>query len=328
MLRPILTVLVVALVFWLAIFALYPLRLPVIPFAYDLKSGNSLRSVAHDLKDQGVLWEPWTFTLVGRLLGQQGKIKAGSYEWSESLSALQLLNRITRGDSVQSEIKLIDGTNFNQFRALLDSNEDLRHLTHNLTEQDILKLLGVNESAAEGQFFPDTYFFNRGGSDLDIMKRAHQAMVQRVNTVWSHRAEGLPYDNPYQVLIMASIIEKETGKADERPMVAAVFINRLRLGMKLQTDPTVIYGMGSRFDGNVRKHDLQTDTPYNTYTRPGLPPTPIAMPGMAALESAVHPVSSKALYFVARGDGSHQFSETLEDHNKAVVKYQLKHHGS
>ncbi len=328
MLRSTLTVLVAALALWSAVFALYPLQLPVTPFAYDLKSGSSLRSVAHDLKDQGVLWEPWSFILVGRLLGQQGKIKAGNYEWSEPLTALQLLNQMTRGDTVQSEIKLIEGMNFSQFRAVLDSNEDLRHLTRGLSEQDILKQLGGSESAAEGQFFPDTYFFDKGGSDLDIMKRAHRAMTQRLNSVWSHRAEGLPYDNPYQVLIMASIIEKETGKVEERPVIAAVFINRLHQGMKLQTDPTVIYGMGRQFDGNVRKRDLLTDTPYNTYTRAGLPPTPIAMPSLAALESAVHPVSSNALYFVAKGDGSHQFSATLEEHNKAVVKYQLKHHGS
>ncbi len=324
--RPIVIGIVAALALWLAVFALYPLRLPVTPFQYDLKSGSTLRSVSHDLKERGMLWEPWTFTLVGRLLGQQGKIKAGSYQWDEPLTALQLLNRMTRGDSVQSEAKLIEGMTFAQFRAVLDENEDLRHLTYGLPERDILKLLGLDVTAAEGLFYPDTYFFNKGGTDLDIMKRAHRAMVQRLSVVWSHRAAGLPYAQPYAVLIMASIIERETGKAEERPLIAAVFINRLQQGMKLQTDPTVIYGMGNRFDGNIHKRDLLTDTPYNTYTRPGLPPTPIAMPSLAALEAAVHPASSRALFFVAKGDGTHQFSETLTQHNQAVVKYQLKHH--
>ncbi len=328
MLRPIIRGLVAALVLWLAVFALYPLRLPATPFQYELKSGSTLRSVAHDLKERGILWEPWSFTLVGRLMGQQGKIKAGSYEWDAPLTALQLLNRMTRGDSVQSEAKLIEGMTFAQFRAVLDGNEDLRHLTTGLSERDILGQLGGDATSAEGQFFPDTYFFNKGGTDLDIMKRAHRALVQRLNAVWSHRAAGLPYEQPYEVLIMASIIEKETGKAEERPMIAGVFINRLQQGMKLQTDPTVIYGMGRRFDGNIRKRDLLADTPYNTYTRAGLPPTPIAMPSFAALEAAVHPASTRALYFVAKGDDTHQFSETLAEHNKAVVKYQLKHNGS
>ncbi|MHB8353193.1 MAG: endolytic transglycosylase MltG [Burkholderiales bacterium] len=324
--RPTVIGIVAALVLWLAVFALYPLRLPVNPFQYDLKSGSTLRSVAHELKERGMLWEPWTFTMVGRLLGQQGKIKAGNYEWDEPLTALQLLNRMTRGDSVQSEAKLIEGMTFTQFRAALDANEDLRHLTYGLPEQDILKLLGDDAIAAEGQFYPDTYFFNKGGTDIDILKRAHRAMVQRLDAVWSHRAADLPYDQPYAALIMASIIEKETGRAEERALIAAVFINRLQQHMRLQTDPTVIYGMGRHFDGNIRKSDLLTDTPYNTYTRSGLPPTPIAMPGLAALEAAVHPASSRALYFVAKGDGTHQFSETLPQHNQAVVKYQLKHH--
>jgi len=324
--RPTVIGIVAALALWLAVFALYPLRLPATPFQYDLKSGSTLRSVAHDLKERGVLWEPWTFTMVGRLLGQQGKIKAGSYQWEEPLTALQLLNRMTRGDSIQSEARLIEGMTFAQFRATLDENENLRHLTYGLPERDILKLLGDDVTAAEGQFYPDTYFFNKGGTDLDIMKRAHRAMAQRLNVVWSHRAAGLPYEQPYAALIMASIIEKETGRAEERPLIAAVFINRLQQHMKLQTDPTVIYGMGPRFDGNIHKRDLLTDTPYNTYTRPGLPPTPIAMPSLAALEAAVHPASSRALYFVAKGDGTHQFSETLTQHNQAVVKYQLKHH--
>ncbi|MDE1942001.1 MAG: endolytic transglycosylase MltG [Betaproteobacteria bacterium] len=326
MLRKLLTGILAALAFWFALFALYPLHLPAPVFAYDLRSGSTLRSVAHDLSARHLLWEPWTFTMVGRLLGRQTHIKAGSYEWDEPLSALELLNKITRGDSVQNEAKLIEGMTFAQFRASLDANQALSHLTPGLSEGDILKLLGSQAHSAEGLFFPDTYFFNKGDSDLGLMKRAFASMRRKLDAVWQHRAPDLPYKDEYEALTMASIIEKETAKPDERPLIASVFINRLHLGMKLQTDPTVIYGMGDRYQGNIHKRDLLRDTPYNTYTREGLPPSPIAMPGLASLEAAVHPADSTALYFVARGDGSHAFSDNLNEHNQAVYKYQIKHH--
>ena len=326
MLRKLLIGILAALAFWFALFAFYPLQLPAQVFAYDLRSGSTLRSVAHDLSARRLLWEPWTFTLVGRLLGRQTHIKAGSYEWDEPLSAFSLLNKITRGDSVQNEAKLIEGMTFAQFRATLDGNEALSHLTKGLADRDVLKLLGSPAKSAEGLFFPDTYFFNKGDSDVALMKRAFASMQRKLDSIWQRRAPGLPYDDAYQALTMASIIEKETAKPDERPLVAAVFVNRLRLGMKLQTDPTVIYGMGERYDGNIHKRDLLRDTPYNTYTREGLPPSPIAMPGLASLEAAVHPADSSALYFVARGDGSHAFSENLNEHNQAVFKYQIKRH--
>ncbi len=326
MLRKLLIGFLAALASWFALFAFYPLPLPEPAFTYDLHSGSTLRSVAHDLAARRLLWEPWTFTAVGRLLGRQTRIKAGSYEWTEPLSALQLLERITRGDSVPYEAKLIEGMTFAQFRAALDANTALRHLTAGLPDQAVLQQLGSQARSAEGLFFPDTYFFNKGDSDLDLMKRARAAMQRKLGAVWGGRAAGLPYDDPYQALILASIIEKETAKPDERAEVAAVFINRLRQGMKLQTDPTVIYGLGENYDGNLHKRDLLKDTPYNTYTRAGLPPSPIAMPGLASLQAAVHPADSKALYFVARGDGSHAFSETLSDHNRAVFKYQIKRH--
>jgi UPF0755 protein len=186
--------------------------------------------------------------------------------------------------------------------------------------------MGLATTSAEGLLLPQSYFFSKGGTDLDVLKRAKASMSWHLNELWEKRAAGLPYASPFEALTMASIIEKETARAEERALIAAVFINRLRMGMRLQTDPTVIYGMGSHYHGTVHKKDLLTDTPYNTYTRVGLPPGPIAMPSLAALEATLHPVQSPVLYFVAKGDGSHQFSETLDEHNRAVVKYQLKHH--
>jgi UPF0755 protein len=311
---------------WAGVFCLYPLSLPSTPFQFDLKPGSGLRAVSRDLADRKLLLEPWSLTVAGRILGLQSHIKAGSYEFDQPLTALRVLIKITRGDSVQSEAKLIEGMTFTQFRALLDANPDLDHRTRGLPENAVLQHLGSTEDSPEGLFFPETYFFNKGGSDWDLLSRARRTMQKKLAAAWDKRAPGLPYENPYQALIMASIIEKETGKPEERPLIAAVFVNRLRLGMRLQTDPTVIYGMGPSFDGNIRKRDLLRDTPYNTYTRSGLPPTPIAMPGLAAIEAALHPAESRALYFVARGDGTHQFSDTLADHNQAVTKYQLKHH--
>jgi UPF0755 protein len=209
-------------------------------------------------------------------------------------------------------------------REALNRHEDIRHLSIPMTDEEILRQIGATETVAEGLFFPDSYFFDSGMSDLDILKRAYETMHRKLNAAWEKRAAGLPYRTPYEALIMASIVEKETGRAGERPMIASVFLNRLKLGMRLQTDPTVIYGMGENFDGNLRKRDLQLDGQYNTYTRAGLPPTPIAMPGMAAIEAALHPARSNALYFVGKGDGSHAFSSTLNEHNRAVYRYQLR----
>lgn len=324
MLRKLLIGILAVLASWFALFALYPLSQQSGVIDYELRSGSTLRSVAHELTARHLLWEPWTFITIGRLLGRQTHIKAGSYEWDEPFTALQLLNSITRGDSVQDEARLIEGMTFAQFRATLDGNVALRHLTPGLTDRSILQKLGSAAALPEGLFFPDTYFFTKGDTDLSLMKRAYIAMQRKLDAAWLQRAPDLPYENPYQALTLASIIEKETAKANERPEVAAVFINRLRQGMKLQTDPTVIYGLGQKYDGALHKRDLLKDTPYNTYTRDGLPPSPIAMPGFASLEAALHPSDSKALYFVAKGDGSHAFSETLTDHNRAVFKYQIK----
>jgi len=219
---------------------------------------------------------------------------------------------------------LVEGKTFRQFRAALNENRDLVHDSATLGDKEILARLGVPETHPEGLFFPDTYVFNKGSSDLDVMRRASRAMQTRLAAAWEQRDRTVPLKSPYELLILASIVEKETGLAADRPLVAAVFANRLRRGMLLQTDPTVIYGLGERFGGNLRKIDLQTDTPWNTYTRPGLPPTPIAMPGLASLQAAARPPASDRLYFVARGDGSSHFSASLDEHNNAVNRYQRR----
>jgi UPF0755 protein len=220
------------------------------------------------------------------------------------------------------QMTLVEGWTFKQWRAKLDNHPDLIHETRGLTEAEIIDRLGLQAARLEGWLFSDTYLFDKQSSDLELLARALRSMQGKVASEWAGRAEGLPYKTPHDALVMASIVEKETGREADRTLVAAVFVNRLRKGMLLQTDPTVIYGLGDAFDGNLRKRDLQTDTPYNTYKRPGLPPTPIAMPGLASLRAALHPAASEALYFVAKGDGSSEFSRTLDEHNRAVNKFQ------
>ena len=293
--------------------------------SYDLKLGSNLRSVARELKVLGVLdvtGGPLLFEILGRVLGDAPHIKAGNYEIESPISPLKLLQKMTRGDATQSAVRFIDGWTFKQIREALDTHEALKHDTKDLTNQAIARALGIADAQPEGWIFPETFHFSRGASDLAVLKRAHQMMQSRLAAQWNKRAASLPLATPYEALILASIIEKETGKATDRPMISSVFVNRLRVNMRLQTDPTVIYGMGDDFDGNLRRRDLQADTPWNTYTRAGLPPTPIAMPGLASIQAALNPADSKMLYFVARGDGSSQFSRTLDEHNAAVNKYQ------
>jgi UPF0755 protein len=231
---------------------------------------------------------------------------------------------LINGDSTQIGVTFIEGWTFRQMRNELNRHDGVRHIGMSLSDAEILRRIGAEESHPEGLFFPDTYYFSSNMSDLDILSRAYQAMRQKLKHAWESRASGLPYASPYEALIVASIVEKETGKVDERGQIASVFLNRMRIGMRLQTDPTVIYGMGNQFDGNLRKQDLQNDTPYNTYTRSGLPPTPIAMPGMESIEAALHPATNNGyMYFVGKGDGSHVFSRTLAEHNRAVSRYQL-----
>ncbi|OIQ86104.1 putative aminodeoxychorismate lyase [mine drainage metagenome] len=320
------TVAGMALFGWMVHFSGQPLNLPHPPQDLVLKHGSSLRAIAQQLVGERVLREPWSFMLLVRIHGMAGAIKAGNYQLEQGMTADDLFQMITSGNTVQRGIIFIEGWTFKQMRAALDADDSVRHLGMHLSDAEILSRIGATETVAEGLFFPDSYYFSSGMSDLDILKRAYQAMGRKLDIAWRLRDPGLPYATPYQALTMASIVEKETARSDERPLIARVFMNRLRLGMRLQTDPTVIYGMGERFDGNLRKKDLQTDTAYNTYTRSGLPPSPIAMPGLAAIEAVMHPGVTDALYFVGKGDGSHVFSATLSAHNRAVVHYQLNAH--
>ena len=309
---------------WLAYYAISPLKLQPNSQEITIQPKSGLRSIANQLVKQGVLNEPWRFILIARLLNKQSYLQAGSYTLNKNVSPYQLLLSLNHGKTTQGSITFIEGRTFAQMQEKIIKNDAIKQTLTGLSESEMLKLMGSDYSVAEGLFFPDTFYFDRNTTDTVILKRSYDSMQSKLAKAWQGRDANLPYKNSYQALIMASIIEKETGKAVERPMIAGVFINRLRMGMRLQTDPTVIYGMGKYYDGNLRKKDLIADTPYNTYTRDGLPPTPIAMPGMAAINAALHPATTKALYFVGKGDGSHLFSNNLADHNLAVVRYQLK----
>ena len=293
-----------------------------LPLQFDLKPGSSLRTAAQEMERAGVLREPERFVLMVRLLGEAKNIKAGNYEVSEPVTPYRLLQKIVLGEVTQATVTFVEGSTFTQMRKALDEHLDVAHATRGLTDEEVLQRLGIEEASPEGLFFPDTYHFARGNSDLRILRRAHRLMQSHLEAQWAARAPELPLATPYEALILASIVEKETGREEERPLVAAVFVNRLRKGMLLQADPTVIYGLGETFDGNLRKRDLQADALYNTYTRTGLPPTPIAMPGLASLAATFNPPASDVLYFVSRGDGSSHFSRTLGEHERAVTKYQ------
>jgi UPF0755 protein len=305
-------------------FATTPLSLRSSPLDFTIEPGMSLKKASTAMQDAGLGFQDWQFHIFARVLRQSAAIKAGSYEVEQGVTPWLLLQKLTRGDVTQADITLVEGKTFRQFRALLDASPDLKHDTAGLSDAEVLQRIGATEAHPEGLFLPDTYLFSKGSSDLDVLRRAYKAMQGRFALAWDQRAPDLPYKSPYEALIMASIVEKETGSPADRPMVASVFVNRLRSGMLLQTDPTVIYGIGETYDGNIRKNHLTTDTPYNTYTRTGLPPTPIAMPGEAAIQAALNPPKSDKYYFVARGDGSSEFSRTLDEHNRAVARYQLK----
>lgn len=292
---------------------------------FAIVKGDSLRAATLRMQNAGLPVQREPFILLARLMGQANKIKAGSYEVHDGITPLQLLGKLTRGDVSQGDIQFVEGISFRQMRLQLDAHPDLQHDSQPLAEAEILRHIGATERQAEGLFFPDTYLFDKGSSDLEVLRRAYQAQQRHLAELWQQRAASLPLKSAYEALILASIVEKETGQAADRPMIAAVFINRLRRGMLLQTDPTVIYGLGERFDGNLRKRDLTTDTPHNTYTRRGLPPTPIAMPGLDSLKATLQPAKVDYLYFVARGDGSSEFSHDLNQHNRAVNRYQRSH---
>lgn len=301
-----------------------PMALATPELDVTIKPHSSLRSVSSQLNRGGVPVEPELFVLMTRVLGLSAQLKSGNYAFKSGITPYEVLQKIARGDVNEYVATVIEGWTLQKMRAELDGNPALKHDTAGMSDTDLLRAIGaaeVDRASAEGLFFPDTYLFDKNTSDLAVYQRAYRLMQVRLTEAWNARAPNLPYKTPYDALVMASIVEKETGRAQDRPLVAAVFANRLRIGMPLQTDPTVIYGLGPAYGGKLRKKDLQTDTPYNTYTRMGLPPTPIALPGVAALTATLNPAASTALYFVSRGDGSSIFSDTLGDHNKAVDKY-------
>ena len=287
----------------------------------EIEPGSSANAVAGVVTASGVALPTPLLQAWFRLSGEARQIKAGSYEIAPGTTPRTLLSMLVRGDQALKSITLVEGWNFSQVRSALQKAEQLAPDSSALSPETIMEKIGMPGIHPEGRFFPDTYTYAKGASDLAVLKRAARAMDKRVDAAWSQRSHQTPLKTANDALILASIVEKETGRPADRGQIAGVFTNRLRIGMLLQTDPSVIYGLGDKFEGALRKRDLQTDTPYNTYTRAGLPPTPIAMPGRAALLAAVQPTPTKAFYFVARGDGTSQFSASLDEHNRAVNKY-------
>jgi len=297
---------------------------PISSSAYEftIKPGSGLRSSAQQIANAGVPVQPVLFEVLARLTDQQNKIKAGTYLAQAGITPQELLNKTVRGEFLQFSLTLIEGWSFKQMRQAMLQNPYLQHDTADFTEQEILARLNSDYPQAEGLFFPDTYLFPKGASDMAVYQQAFNQLQQHLLAAWKQRdVKATPFKNPYEALILASIVEKETGLKSDRQMIAGVFVNRLRKGMLLQTDPTVIYGMGELYQGNIRKSDLLTDTPYNTYTRVGLPPTPIALVGLESITATLNPAQTDALFFVSRGDGSSQFSTNLNDHNRAVNDY-------
>jgi UPF0755 protein len=288
-----------------------------------VKPGASLKSVARDLAAAGVLRVELPLVVLARIKSADRAIKAGNYEIAEGITLPQLLDKLTLGDVTQIAFTVVEGTTYADLAGTLAASPDIAKTVLDLPDAELARQIGVPGASVEGWFFPDTYFLAKGSADLALLKRAHRLMRSRLDAAWAGRESDSPLKNPYEALILASIVEKETGSAADRPLIASVFVNRLRQGMRLQSDPTVIYGLGAKFDGNLRKRDLETDTSYNTYVRDGLPPTPIALPGQASLDAVTHPPRSAFLYFVARGDGTSEFSANLADHNRAVAKFQL-----
>jgi UPF0755 protein len=300
------------------------LAIPENGLIYELHPGASVTSIANDMSKAGYLNHPHYFRLLAEYHGVTRSLRAGEYNIPYGTTPAALLAMFTSGKVVGHSLTLIEGWNIHQVLAAVNAHSELVHTLQVTSPETVMESLMHQGEHPEGRFYPDTYHFPRGTTDVEFLKRAYQRLQGVLENQWEKRNKNLPLQSPYEALILASIVEKETGKAEERPMIAGVFNRRLANGMKLQTDPTVIYGMGDSFKGNIRRSDLVTDTPYNTYLHAGLPPTPICMPGEAAINAVLHPDNGKALYFVARGDGSHYFSATLEEHNIAVRRFQLK----
>jgi UPF0755 protein len=310
-----------------AYWVLSPLSMSTQTVDLSIEPQTPVRGIAQAVADAGVQVQPAVLYAFFRASGQSRKLRAGSYELSQGNTPLDLLRKLTRGEESLKAISLIDGWTFRQFRAALAKADGLKHDTKDLSDDALMAQLGMPGVAPEGRFFPDTYTYGKGTSELHVMQRAANAMTKQLAAAWGQRQPDIQIKTIDEALILASIVEKETGRESDRTTISRVFHNRLAVGMPLQTDPTVIYGMFDSFDGNLRRADLRADHPWNTYTRKGLPPTPIAMPGRNALKAAVQPAPSNALYFVAKGDGTSHFSATLDEHNAAVNRYQRKASG-
>ncbi|MCP4875167.1 MAG: endolytic transglycosylase MltG [Gammaproteobacteria bacterium] len=312
------------IVFQLLRFQHDDIALPQQETIFLIKSGSNIKSIAQDLTMQKIIEDPWLFILLAKVKGVETRVRAGEYQIESGQTADDLLEQFTQGSSIQYSLTVIEGWTFRQMLAAIADDPIIEQTLTGKTNEQIMAQLGYPDQHPEGMFFPDTYRFPKGTSDTDFLRRAYQVMQKHLNREWSQRDGGLLLKSSYDALILASIIEKETGAAFERPLIAAVFNERLKRRMRLQTDPTIIYGLGENFDGNIRFRDLKKDTPYNTYLHAGLTPTPIALPGLEAIHAALHPAESEALYFVSKGDGTHHFSQTLQEHNDAVNRYQLK----
>lgn len=302
-------------------YARQPLKVATGAAEFTISRGIGMRQAADAIARAGVRIDPRLLTLLARATGHAQKIKAGVYEIKAGITPLQLLLKLEAGETAQSAVLLVEGWTFRQVRAALEKHPDLLHDTEGLTDAQILEQIGASEKQPEGLFFPDTYVFDKHSSALDVLGRAYKAMQTKLSAEWTDRARELPLKSPYEALILASIVEKETGRPEDRSRIANVFINRLRFKWRLETDPTVIYGMGDKYNGTLLRRDLETDTPWNTYTRDGLPPSPIAMPGSASLHAVTHPEGGDWFFFVARRDGGSEFSRTLKEHNRAVERY-------
>lgn len=307
-------------------FMVTPLQIDEQGYVYTVASGSNLQQISHDLRNAELTYLPAEYLhIYGRFTHKAHLIKAGEYRIEANTTLPQLLDLLIAGQVIQYSFTIVEGMTAQQLIDMVATDERFAKTLTETSLPAVMNALELSSSNGEGEFAPETYHFTSGTTDKQILSRAHQLMEVNLDEAWKNKAENLPYKTPYEALIMASIIEKETGIAEERAQIAGVFVRRLEMGMRLQTDPTVIYGLGAQFDGNLRRKDLKTDTPYNTYTRNGLPPTPIALPSKASIEAALHPQAGKSIFFVATGhDGRHVFSATLADHNKAVRQYQLK----
>lgn len=306
------------------VFLQTPLKFGSQGLDYQVDPGVNLTQVVSDLSQRGILEHPRYLLWHARWSGNANRIKVGEYHFAKDTTPVKFVTQLSVGKVVQYALTLVEGRSFHQIMDAVNKNEFLSHSLQGLSAKEIMLQLGYPNVHPEGRFFPDTYNFPKGTSDIDFLRRAYRAMEQQLEQAWHERDAGLPFKTPYEALILASIVEKETALPHERSAIAGVFVRRLQRKMRLQSDPTVIYGLGKNYDGNIRRADLSRETPYNTYRRFGLPPTPIAMSGYEAIYAALHPQDGNSLYFVSRGDGSHQFSETLKEHNAAVIRYQLK----